>query len=151
MKKYYLHFCFFILGFIIGGSIINAVNGIKIEKLIFEKEAYKMKSIELNEKVSKLNETLKNKPQRVVTDIIVHINNADNKLTMEIEKYVKRKLKGLYGKEIEKIDPTLIKNIFDDRILTIENEKIILKVKFVVINTILEIYLDIDEKIPLEE
>jgi len=150
VKKYYLHFCFFILGFIIGGSIINAVNGIKIEKLIFEKEAYRMKAIELNEKVSKLNESLKNKPQRVVSDIIVHINNADNKLAIEIEKYVKEKLKGLYGKEIEKIDPTLIKNIFDGRILTIENKKIILKVKFIVINTALEIYLDTDEKISLE-
>lgn len=150
MKKLNICIAIFIIGFITGSSIINAINGIKIEKLIFEKEAYRLKNIELNEKVSKLNESLKNKPQRVVTDIIVHINNANNKLTIEIEKYVKEKLKGLYGKEIEKIDPTLIKNIFDDRILIIDNNKIILKVKFIVINTTLEIYLDCEEKIPLE-
>ncbi|WP_029688583.1 hypothetical protein [Thermoanaerobacter sp. A7A] len=151
MRKFHIYIGIFILGFITGSSIINAVNGIKIEKLIFEKEAYRMNNIELSEKVSKLNESLKNKPQRVVTEIIVHINNADNKLAIEIEKYVKEKLYGLYGKEVEKIDPILIKNIFDGRVLTIENKKIILKVNFIVINTIIEIYLDIHEKNSLEE
>lgn len=150
MKKFHIYIGIFILGFITGSSIINAVNGIKIEKLIFEKEAYRLKNIELKEKISKLNESLKNKPQRAVTEITVRINTNDDKLAIEIEKYVKEKLNGLYGKELEKIDPILIKNIFDGRILTIENKKIILKVKFIVVNTTLEIYLDIEEKVPLE-
>ncbi|KKC29291.1 hypothetical protein CDSM653_01704 [Caldanaerobacter subterraneus subsp. pacificus DSM 12653] len=34
--------------------------------------------------------------------------------------------------------------------MSIENKKIILKVKFIVVNTTLEIYLDIEEKVPLE-
>jgi len=150
VKKFHIYIGIFILGFITGSSIINAVNGIKIEKLIFEKEAYRLKNIELKEKISKLNESLKNKPQRAVTEITVRINTNDDKLAIEIEKYVKEKLNGLYGKELEKIDPILIKNIFDGRILTIENKKIILKVKFIVVNTTLEIYLDIEEKVPLE-
>ncbi|MGI1691464.1 hypothetical protein ABCY77_08865 [Thermoanaerobacter uzonensis] len=44
----------------------------------------------------------------------------------------------------------IIKNTFDGRILTIENKKLTLKVKFIVVNITLEIYLDIEEKVPLE-
>jgi hypothetical protein len=150
VRNLHIYISIFILGFIIGSSIINAINGVKIEKLIFEKEAYKLKTLELNEKISKLNETLKARPQRAVTEIIVHINTEDNKLAIEIEKYTKEKLSSLYGKDVEKIDPLLIKNIFDGRILTIENKKLMLKVKFIVVNTTLEIYLDIEEKVPLE-
>ncbi|MGF7398930.1 hypothetical protein PQ689_03795 [Thermoanaerobacterium thermosaccharolyticum] len=136
----------FLIGVIIGGSIVNVANGIVIEKISFERDAYKLNNTMLQEKIDKLNESIKNQSYRVVTDIKPHVLNSDNKIRIEVEKYIKEKLKDTYGKQIEIIDPDLIFNIFEGRILSIENKKVSLKVKYIVINTTLEIYVTAQTK-----
>lgn len=142
MKKYLTILCIFLLGIVIGGSTVNLINGRIIENLSFENESYKMKNDLLNEKINKLNDAIKAKSFRVITDITPYINNDDKKIKIEIEKYIKSKLKDIYGKNVDKIEPILIYKIFDGRILTIENKKIILKVRYIIINANLEIYVD---------
>ncbi|MBP2073142.1 hypothetical protein [Thermoanaerobacterium butyriciformans] len=131
----------FLIGVIIGGAIVNVVNGIVIEKISFERDAYKLNNAALNEKIEKLNESLKNQSYRVVTDIKPYVSNSDSKIRIEVEKYVNEKLKDIYGKQVEKINPDLIFNIFDGRILSIENKKVSLKVKHIVVSTTIEIYI----------
>ncbi|ADL68268.1 hypothetical protein BFT35_02320 [Thermoanaerobacterium thermosaccharolyticum] len=136
----------FLIGVIIGGSIVNVANGIVIEKISFERDAYKLNNAALNEKIEKLNESLKNQSYRVVTDIKPYVSNSDSKIRIEVEKYINEKLKDIYGKQVEKINPDLIFNIFEGRILSIENKKVSLKVKYIVINTTLEIYVTAQTK-----
>lgn len=136
----------FLIGVIIGGSIVNVANGIVIEKISFERDAYKLNNAALNEKIEKLNESLKNQSYRVVTDIKPYVSNNDSKIRIEVEKYINEKLKDIYGKQVEKINPDLIFNIFEGRILSIENKKVSLKVKYIVINTTLEIYVTAQTK-----
>ncbi|OXT09120.1 hypothetical protein CE561_02905 [Thermoanaerobacterium thermosaccharolyticum] len=136
----------FLIGVIIGGAIVNVANGIVIEKISFERDAYKLNNAALNEKIEKLNESLKNQSYRVVTDIKPYVSNNDSKIRIEVEKYINEKLKDIYGKQVEKINPDLIFNIFEGRILSIENKKVSLKVKYIVINTTLEIYVTAQTK-----
>ncbi|SNX54745.1 hypothetical protein [Thermoanaerobacterium sp. RBIITD] len=142
MKKYAKSFSVLLIGIIIGGAIVNFINGILIEKITFEKESYKMNNLMLHEKIDKLNESLKSQSYKVVTDITPRVNSSNNKIKIEVEKYIKSKLKDVYGKQIDKVDPDLIFNIFEGRILSIENKKIILKVKYIIINTNIEIYVN---------
>ncbi|MGF7430915.1 hypothetical protein PQV03_09140 [Thermoanaerobacterium thermosaccharolyticum] len=146
MNKITSFVSFFLIGVIIGGSIVNVANGIVIEKISFERDAYKLNNAALNEKIEKLNESLKNQSYRVVTDIKPYVSNSDSKIRIEVEKYINEKLKDIYGKQIEIIDPDLIFNIFEGRILSIENKKVSLKVKYIVINTTVEIYVTAQTK-----
>lgn len=147
MKIFYKVLSAFFIGFIVGCSIINIVNSITIDKLMFENQAYKMKIFELEDKINKYNNFVENNSYIIVSDIEVFISNCnDKKIKTDVENYIKEKLKDLYGKPIDKIQPFLIKNIFDGRIIILENKKILIKVDFIIISKKVEIYIHLEEK-----
>lgn len=86
----------------------------------------------------------------MVTEIEVHTTFKDDRESngfseLEIEKSVKNLLKDIRGKEVAPLDPLLIRNIIDGRMVEISKHQLVLSVKCLLVSEKLVIYVEVSE------
>ncbi len=128
-----------ILGLLIGSSTTILLIGSQVDQLNLEKEGLEHRLSACEDENTKLQESLQ-KRKLVVTSIepIVTIENDDltsyerESYTLEITKIIKELLNPLNGKEIEDIDYTLVPEVLENRIVTVDGKNFRLHVNTII-------------------
>lgn len=134
----------FILGIIIGGTLISAYSGKDLDRLILENNEFKTTIDEQKNQLEQLNQKYKN--FLLIQTITPHLDTDINKHTQqEIIKKIRDLLAGLVGKELNEIDPLLLRDIINGASIIVEDQTYQLHLLYIVVSDELELYLKVDK------
>ncbi len=142
----------FILGLIIGSSFTVFLIGYQVDELSLENESLKHKLETCESEIEELNESLKNR-KYVVTSIEPIITFANDDLTsydkesysLEVAKIIKEYLSSLTGKEIENIDHSLVPEVLENRIVSVDEKNFVLDVTTIIFSQKVLVYVVVND------
>ncbi|ADL13380.1 hypothetical protein [Acetohalobium arabaticum] len=112
----------FILGLIIGALVINLITARQIDQLIYKNKELTNQIQAQNDELEKLEESLANRKWKVVQNIKIIIETEENKhIKQQLEEKLYELLKSIIGRQMNKIDGTLISNTIDDRVILVDS------------------------------
>lgn len=134
----------FILGILIGATIISAYSGRDLDQLILENNELKTDQEELKKQLEQMNLQFKN--QLIIQTINPYLDTELNKHTQqEISKKIRSLLGGLVGKELSEVDPLLLHDIINEASIIVENHTYQLSLSYMVISDQLQLYLKVTD------
>lgn len=141
----------FIIGMLIGAAILNVICGKHLDKAELEMQKLHTKLADQTEQITALEKALEKRQKVAVTEIEVHVNFKDDSESdefnqLEIEKIVKKLLKDIRGKQVSSLDPLIIANIIDGRIVEVSKRKFVLSVNGLLVSEKLIMHVEITEK-----
>ncbi len=135
----------FILGIFIGTLCLNLFLSWKIDSLILENKVLEKEISEKQKQITRLEENLQKHKQDVITSLkITLITDLNQHKQQQIKEKILKLFNNYFGKEISKVDPLTIRDIFHNRKITIENKDYTLKLTFLVLKHETELYIFID-------
>lgn len=112
----------FILGLITGALIINLINARQIDQLIYKNKELTNKIQTKNNELKQLEKSLANRKWKIVQNIKIIIKTEENKhIKQQIKEKLHKLLKSVIGRQMNKINGTLISNTIDDRVILIDD------------------------------
>lgn len=112
----------FILGIFIGSTGLNLVVSNKIDNLILTRNELEKEIEQQNQKIEQLEENIREHRNTFITDINIEINSDLNQhKQQEINDIIYQLLENQMGKEVSEFDPYVIKDIIDDRPVSLED------------------------------
>lgn len=137
----------FFLGLIIGSSLTVFLIGYQVDQLSLENDSLQHKLEACEEEIKELNESLKNK-KHVITSIEPIIDFANDDLnsydkesySLEVAKIIKDYLSSLKGREIEGIDYSIVTQVLENRIISIDEKSFVLDVTTIIISQKVLVY-----------
>ncbi len=131
----------FTLGVILGATLLNVYAGIQIDRLIFEKNELTSRVEEQDKQIKELEKNIEQYKQHSISKITVKLQTEVNKHTeQEISKKIRQLLAGLLGRDTRQIDPLLLRDVINDRLIEVGGETYHLELLFMVITNELELY-----------
>ena len=143
---YYL-IAIFILGLILGATILNLFVSHQVDQLILENKSLKQNLDNKENQIKKLNKNLKKQKRHLISNIEIILETDLNKHTQqEINKELNKILDSLVGKELSEIDPLLIKDSINQRYIHIEDKAYEINLVYMILKEEFQIYLNASEK-----
>ncbi|AYF54371.1 hypothetical protein FDJ70_05170 [Clostridium botulinum] len=143
------YFNFFLAGLFIGGMfgviIINILVSYRVDNYI--REIKYLNSI-IEEDTIKLEKFEKSKKNRILVkkveiEVMFLKKNDKNDITkIALEKSIKHKYNNILGKEVELVDGEILSEVIDNRIMKIDDKEYKLKVKKILISSIVKIWVE---------
>ncbi|MCD3234490.1 hypothetical protein IRP63_03145 [Clostridium botulinum] len=147
MKNKY--FSFFLAGLFIGGMfgiiLINILVSYRVDNYI--REIKYLNSI-IEEDTVKLEKFQKSKRNRILVkkveiEVIFPKQTDKNDITkIALEKNIKHKYNNILGKEVESVDGEMLCEVIDNRIMKIDDKEYKLKVKKILISSVIKIWVE---------
>ncbi len=130
--------------------ILGAVGGFTIAMLqagaIIDEKAIQLESVyselsEKNDRIERLEESLFDNDALIVRELNLKLNIKDPHLNLKLTNTTRELLQDIIGQRIETLNPELIRNIIDKRIVFANDQAYTLNLKYLVLaeKTILEI------------
>ncbi|SES99532.1 hypothetical protein [Anaerobranca gottschalkii] len=143
LKKY---LSLFILGIVAGGVLSLILLGRAYDQLYLEKKVLESQVIELRNIIQQLEKKqLQQSPTLTIKEIVIETDLTDTIKSLELKKKISELLKNLMGEKIDNLNPELIIDILEGRIVNVEDKGYILHVRYIVIGKKLQIMLNIKE------
>ncbi|MBM7555572.1 hypothetical protein [Halanaerobacter jeridensis] len=125
----------FILGIILGSSIINLIIGLQLDQLLYEKKKLIAQVNNQQTKLNKLEKSLAQRKKPVIQNIKIEIETKLDKHTQQnLEEEIFNLLNSLIGREISKVDTQLLGTTLENRIIKTENENFKLNLQWIIIH-----------------
>ena len=142
IKRHHSIIASFILGAIIGIILFNGIFSSRLDLLYRINESQSAELMDKTNKLERLEKNLNNTKHLVVTGVEAEIDYKGNDLELiAIEKYTMDLLKDVPGKRIGDVDVDTIFQIFNERIVSINEENYILYVRTIILTDVLNIKL----------
>lgn len=142
-----LRSCFFagiIIGILIGAAGFSIIVSYRMDSL-YKRIAYLNQVIEdKNTILEKFEKNINTKSLRVKRIEVALVFNGDEIDQINIEKSIKDRYSTLLGKEVNKIDPDLIIEVVDKRIMKIEDKEYKLKVNKLILTEVMKIWISVE-------
>lgn len=136
----------FILGLLIGGVITLVLHGQSYDNLYVEKKEVESYVIELQNTIERLEKIQQQQTHNLlVREILVQTDLSDPVKNVDVRTEVSGLLKDLIGENVETINPELIINIVDNRVIMVEDKQFKLNVRSLVISKTLIVNLSTSE------
>lgn len=140
MKRFYVNLSFLLLGFLLGLVIMNLFQIHTIDRLYRIQTNLTNQLMDREIKLQKFNENAKNQKAFIVKNLEIEIDYDGNPRVVEdIETTVKFYLSDLVGREVSSIDGDMVYKIIHERILDMDEKKITLSSKYIIINETISI------------
>ena len=137
----------FLLGIIFGTTVYNLYISRKIDSLILKNNELTSQVKQQKEEINQLEDNLKQYSGRFVQNIKVNINsNLNEHRQQAVTNRIIELLQDIPGKRIRDIDPEIINDIIDHRLLQIENNTYQLKLNYLVLGEKLTLYVTVKLK-----
>jgi hypothetical protein len=132
------YFLFFSTGFIIGGLtgilILNCLISYRIDQYHQRIQTLESTIEDKDLRLGKLEEAI-HKKKLVVKNIEVILEYEEDEMTkITLQKHIKERLGKFIGKEVDKVDPDVLWEVIDRRIMKIKGKEYSLKVSKLVIS-----------------
>lgn len=145
----------FIIGLMAGAAALNLVSGLHLDRAELEIQQLSAQLAEKSEQIKALEEAVAQheaSEKLGITEIEVHVSFKDPKLndelnSLEIGKTIKNLLKTLRGREVSTVDPILLFNIVDGRLIQVSDTEFIVTVKSVLVSKKLILHVEAAEKV----
>ncbi|AKL93610.1 hypothetical protein CACET_c00920 [Clostridium aceticum] len=135
MKRRYNVFAIFIIGFIVGLTIMNLIQIHTLDRLYRIQNQLSNQLLDREIKLERLNQSLNSEKASIIKDLVIEVEFEGNPLVKdEIEKAIHFYMTDLVGRELWSIDGELVYKILEDRILDIEGRRVKLRVKYIVLS-----------------
>ncbi|AZO96217.1 hypothetical protein [Halocella sp. SP3-1] len=143
-KEFIYIIVIFLLGIITGATFLNLYSGRIIDQLILERNELTVKNREQSEQIKQLEEKFNRFRKTFINKINIELDTDVNKHTQQaIKTKISDLLAGLMGKEIEEIDPLLLKDVIHQRFIIIEDKTYQLELLYMVISDQLSFYIKV--------
>lgn len=132
-----------IVGSLFGVLALNALISYRLD--MYHKRIKYLETVidEKNIKLEKLEESI-NKKRYILKDIdIIFIDKNDDIDRLTLEKSIKEKYSKLIGKEVRTIDPDMLVEIVDKRIMVIDNRKYKLRLNKLMLTETLVLWIEV--------
>ncbi|HHU76814.1 MAG TPA: hypothetical protein GXZ24_08005 [Firmicutes bacterium] len=137
---------FFILGVLIGLTVMNAVQGKKFEEIYWETEELKVKHYETVQQLKKIKEQHESQLPSLVKEIKLEIRMNDHSLPEPaLRRGIYELVKDLLGQEVDALPYPLLYNLLEGRLIEEEGRKYCLEVEAVILGNILVYFLDVEK------
>lgn len=136
----------FSLGFLLGATMLNIISGAHLGTAELEIQKLHTELADHTEQIKALEDSLAQRKKATVSKIDIRImpSKDDNEYDkLEIEKTIKQLLRDVRGQEVASLDPLLVTNIIDQRIIAVSDRKFLVEVKRSLISETLIMYVDI--------
>jgi len=112
----------FLLGLIIGALILNLIIAHQIDDLIYKNKDLNNKIKNQKDELKKLEESLAQRKWKVIQKLEIIIETEENKhIKQQLESKLYELLKSIIGRQMNKVDGSLISNTIDDRIIIVDD------------------------------
>lgn len=135
----------FFLGIIVGAASVNLIFSKRMDLLFLENAELHIKLEEQQNRLNKLEESLREHRKRVVKNIVIIPDTQNDLLKIKIRETAGNLLKDLIGTDLAKLDPMLVYNILNNRKITVNGIDIILDVELLVMDVQIEVFLNVKE------
>jgi len=130
-----------IIGGIIGGTAVTATTGARIDELTLENSELKQKLDGCTGELEELKSSLASKKEPAITTVeaVVNIEKAEKNslpvdaLELELARKVGELLNPLKGQEIKTLNPAILPEIVNHRVVTVDNVRYTLEVEVMVV------------------
>lgn len=123
----------FLLGIILGGTIVNTLLSHRLNQLILDKQVLIQQMKEDQQRLKQLEKCYPTTP--VIKNIILKLSSEeDNHTEAELEKEIKELLIGLVGLKIDQIDTTILRDIIHNRAIPINGVTFLLSVETIIVD-----------------
>ncbi len=134
---------FFILGFILGSIIFFLFSAVKMDGLYQEREQLKVTVFETKERLNKLEEQWESKGEEIIKEIKVELKTEKNTFAeLSLEQSVHEVVKDLVGEKVKALNPYILINMLEGRIIRVDNNNYQLDLKAITISEILSFYIE---------
>lgn len=136
----------FLLGWLIGAASVSLLAGSNLDEAELEIRDLRLQVEDQTEQLTDMSKKLSDARRNlVVSDIDVHVDFPDEYERLEIETAVKELLKNLKGREVSSLDPALVANIVDRRLIEVAEHKYHLTVNGTMVSEKIVIHLTAKE------
>lgn len=138
----------FLLGLILGGTILNTVTGQHLDRLTIENQKLQSKLDQAHQELKGLQASLVSHQRRVITGVEIQVDFAEveyltyekDSLRIALEKKIADLLEPIRGQSINDLDPLVISKIIDGRIVEAEHKRFDLYVKLLTLAEKVEVF-----------
>ncbi len=140
----------FILGILWGATLTVPLVGRELEQLAVEKEQLELKTREQANTIKELEKNLRSQSWLSVREVQVLVNYPDSVLRLQVEKTLAPLLEPYIGRDARDLDPVSLFHLFDQRVITIEGSKYLVKARAVLVSNRVTAYI-VPVPVPNEE
>lgn len=135
---------FLLLGVIVGASVINILNGKKMDRIYWDNEELKVQLFESTERLKRLEAQLETRHKSVIKEIKIELENSKGSFEeLSLRQSLGELARDLVGEELDSLSPTMVHSLFHDRHVKLENQQLYhIRVKWIIISTQTIIHLD---------
>ncbi len=126
----------FLLGCLCGGALMMPLLGTQLERAMLEQEHMMLTLIDFRSRLEKLSQQLAtHQAPEMVESVDVVLRGVDDKAhSLALKRMLQPYTQELVGKELGVLDPYLIINVFDERLLSLDGTTYVLAVDALVID-----------------
>ncbi len=122
MKRY---IAVFLVGILVGASVINLLFGSMIDELYWEKENLKITLFETTERLRKLEDQLETHQNQVVREVKIELVLDKNSFTeLSLRQAISEIVGNLVGEELSGLNPYLIHQMIDGRNIKLDDNQL---------------------------
>lgn len=137
----------FILGVLVGATLMTVHNGRQIEHLMYTVRLLNEELTAVNQELESVRENLSDERRRVISTIKVDVrlppdltSYEERSARLEIEKTVKRWLEPLYGQDTDTLNFVIIPQIIDGRDVAVDGRNYRLETRLVFVGEEMIVY-----------
>jgi len=140
----------FLFGVITGAGLLNLSLSQQIDRLMLEKNEFKVK---IEEQLNTIKQLEENRDKyNYIRKISIELETDLNKHSQQaIKNKIRELLAGIVGKEIKNLDPLLLRDIVNNRYLLIEDKHYYLQLEYLVISEEMELFLKVSTASKIQE
>jgi len=124
----------FILGFMLAIAVFNLLISKKLDQMYFYQRSLKSELEYTKLTLEKLKEDKSSLSKHTIKEIRVVVDSPLEVYKQDIEENIRMLLKDVIGRDIETLDVPMMTQLIDQRVLLIEDKKIILTLKSLVVS-----------------
>jgi len=122
VKRY---FAIFLLGILLGTSMINLLHGRSVDKMYWEKEELKIALFETSKRLSKLEDQLAIRHNPLVREVKIEIETEEDDFTKQALRQAINQIAGdMIGEELSSINPQLLYQMLNKREIKLQDGRI---------------------------
>ncbi len=134
---------FFIFGLLIGSICSMLYAGWLIDEAAIERETLYSELGERDSRIARLEDSLQERRNRVIKGISINLDVKDRHLSLKLSDEIRQLVNDLIGREVDSLDPQLIRSIIDLRVLYVNDQPYTLKLQYLVISDQLSFFINI--------
>lgn len=131
------------LGVLVGASGATVRLGREVDQLVRQRDRLEQQVADLQGRLRKLEESMAQRRRRPVRATAVNITGLDPADELQLRRRVQELLAGMVGREADQVDPALVAQILDGRLVSLGSRTVHLALKSVWVTDTLTVALDV--------